>query len=598
MEYIFEQVWVETPVDTDHDGMLDLIRVLIKRPKSGKVPAVFVANPYMMHCNEDWYDLYDVHKDVQAFPQQSITKADITFDFSVSRTVQPQKPRQTAGFAKTNITPDYTDIECISPLYDHLLERGYASVFSAGLGTRGSQGITLSGSREEILAFRSVIDWLNGRCRAFTNLTDNIEIRADWCTGKVAMSARSYLGTMCIGVGATGVKGLETIIPEAGISNWYEYYRMHGLNLPALGWQGDDIDILAKYCFSRTYDPEDLKQIKPEFEKSQTWFKRHIDRESANYNRFWDERNYLNQLDSFKASALIIQGLNDWNVKPKQAVDLFTGLQARGIESKLYLHRGAHIYTYFLEGAHTVELIDRWLDHYLKGADNGVEKEDAVIIENNLDQKVWETFRQWPVIESRAAFPIDAEGEASFTDGWKNSCFDPQDPKPQAWLDELVLSDSANKLRFLSEPLPENRRISGTIKLTFEAKLDQPTAILSAMLADLGEDDRLNGEADGDEYSHYEFKKVHASYGVITRGWMNAQNRENDYCKQELKINAYYTYTLDLIPLDYMVRKGHRLALILYGMDAQCTQIPLTECTVTVKQDSIHCMVPIEKGFR
>ncbi len=56
--------------------------------------------------------------------------------------------------------------------------------------------------------------------------------------------------------------GIETIIPEAAISNWYDYYRCNGLNLPAIGWQGDDLDILAKYCFSRAKDPEDYASVR------------------------------------------------------------------------------------------------------------------------------------------------------------------------------------------------------------------------------------------------------------------------------------------------------------------------------------------------
>ena len=76
------------------------------------------------------------------------------------------------------------------------------------------------------------------------------------------MSGKSYLGTMCIAVASTGVEGLETIIPEAAISNWYDYYRCNGLNLPAIGWQGDDLDILAKYCFSRAKDPEDYASVR------------------------------------------------------------------------------------------------------------------------------------------------------------------------------------------------------------------------------------------------------------------------------------------------------------------------------------------------
>ena len=247
---ILEKVYVETPVDTDGDGKLDLIAVYIRRPETTmqgtRVPAIYVANPYMMSCNEDWYVPHDVNREVKVYPNQDIREEDIKFNFSEVRAVRPSQVRTTVGFADHAMTNQEPELECISEVYDYFNQRGYASVFCAGLGTRDSEGFTLTGSREEILAFKSVIDWLCGRCRAFTNKTDNIEVRADWCTGNVAMSAKSYLGTMCIGVAATGVSGLKTIIPEAAICNWSDYYRCNGLNVPALGWQGDELDILAK----------------------------------------------------------------------------------------------------------------------------------------------------------------------------------------------------------------------------------------------------------------------------------------------------------------------------------------------------------------
>lgn len=58
------------------------------------------------------------------------------------------------------------------------------------------------------------------------------------------MTAKSYLGTMCIGVATTGVEGLKQLFRKQVISNWYAYYRTGGLNLPAIGWQGDDVNIL------------------------------------------------------------------------------------------------------------------------------------------------------------------------------------------------------------------------------------------------------------------------------------------------------------------------------------------------------------------
>ena len=76
---IFERVFVETPVDTDGDGKLDLIAVYIRRPeyttKGTKVPAIFVANPYMMTCNEDWYVPHDVNTEVKVYPNPGFLKA-------------------------------------------------------------------------------------------------------------------------------------------------------------------------------------------------------------------------------------------------------------------------------------------------------------------------------------------------------------------------------------------------------------------------------------------------------------------------------------------------------------------------------------------
>ena len=77
-ECIFERVYIETPVDTDGDGKYDLIAAYIKRPKytleGQKIPAVLVANPYLMTCNEDWYIPHDVNKEVKVYPFKNFFK--------------------------------------------------------------------------------------------------------------------------------------------------------------------------------------------------------------------------------------------------------------------------------------------------------------------------------------------------------------------------------------------------------------------------------------------------------------------------------------------------------------------------------------------
>lgn len=604
--YIIERVYVETPVDTDKDGKLDLVAVYIRRPfsteKGTKVPALYVANPYMLTCNEDWYVPHDVNTEVKAYDTQNIREEDIRYDFSEDRTVTPEIIRETKGYAESAIIDEEPAFDCISELYDHFIERDFAAVFCGGLGTRGSEGVTITGSREEILAFKAVIDWLNGRTRAFTDKENNIEIKADWCTGNVAMTAKSYLGTMCIGVAATGVEGLKTVIPEAAISNWYAYYKCNGLNLPAIGWQGDDLDILAKYCFSRAKDADDFAKVKEVFEQSQENLLRGEDRESGNYNRFWDERNYLNQLDNVKCSFFIIHGINDWNVKTNQCFPLFDELAKRNIERKIMLHQGEHIYIYNLKESNTLPILEKWLDYYLKGIETGAESEPKVLVESNVDQTKWMTSDIWPPFEDRHMFPVNAEGEAAITDDINSTVYSKEKDNLAEWLNELVMSEDENyknRLKYVWDPAEKgakgDMRFAGYAHVSFDAAIDKPTAILSAMLVDLGKDNRITAEEIKDEKGAFEFglEKEPSEFKVITRGWLNAQNRTCNYSKEKIEEGKFYNYKFDMVPTDYTVKEGHKLALIIYGIDAEATQRPDTVTQITVKQDSIKVECPI-----
>src|SRR5690606_33165105 len=82
----------------------------------------------------------------------------------------------------------------------------YAQVRAHSVGTGRSSGCPTVGDMAETLAAKAVIDWLNGRARAFYD--DGREARADWSNGKVGMTGTSYDGTLPIMVATTGVEGL------------------------------------------------------------------------------------------------------------------------------------------------------------------------------------------------------------------------------------------------------------------------------------------------------------------------------------------------------------------------------------------------------
>ncbi|MEG0306442.1 MAG: Xaa-Pro dipeptidyl-peptidase [Clostridium sp.] len=613
-ECIFEKVFVETPVDTDGDGKLDLIAMYIRRPKETlagmRIPAIYVANPYMMTCNEDWYVPHNVDKDLEVFKQQNISREDVTYDFESKKVVRESNIRKTAGYASTSPTEEIP-LDCVSDWYSYFNTRGYASVFCGGLGTKGSEGFTITGSVEETEAFKAVIDWLNGRCRAFTNREDNIEIKADWCTGNVAMSGKSYLGTMCIAVAATGIEGLKTIIPEAAISNWYEYYRYNGLNSPAIDWQGDDLDILAKYCLSRSLD-EDYPKVKEAYEEVLNNLVKEEDRQSGNYNKFWDERNYLNLADKIKASTFIIHGLNDWNVMTNQCIPLWKALEKFDAPRKMMLHQGDHIYIHDLQSGNFNSIMHMWLDYWLYDIENGVMEEvPNVLVQSNVDQDKWLSSTNWPAEKNELKkFDIEEVDEiVNFVDDLSATVYDREKKNLNQWLDELVMSDSIESghfIKYIGEELESEARISGEIQVSFSAAIDKETAILSAMLVDYGEDNRMLvsqevAEKDGitwglntpkSDVKKFAFEEKPSKYRVISRGWMNAQNRKCVWNKEEIEVGTFYDYSFKMIPMDYTVKPGHRLGVILYGTDTQATQRPFIKTEVKIKSKSISVEIP------
>ncbi|WP_300389718.1 Xaa-Pro dipeptidyl-peptidase [Fusobacterium sp.] len=611
-ECIFEKVFVETDLDTDGDGKRDLVAVYIRRPKETlegmKVPAIYVANPYMMKCVEEVYEkrMYNVDRDLDPTIKEEEKREE---------TVQKELPPKRISVGEATVSPtEEIELDCISEWYKYFNSRGVASVFSAGVGTEGSEGINCTGSKDEKKWVISVIEWLNGKRKAFTDKENNIEIKAEWCTGRVAMSGKSYLGTMCIAAATTGVEGLKTVIPEAAISSWYNYYRMNGVTASPLGWQGDDADLLTDYCRCRKLT--DDKQIKIA-DKISGSMRRCSDRESGNYNDYWRERDYLLDVDKIKASVFIVHGLNDWNVKTNQCYNLWNELKKYDVPSKMILHQGEHIYIDRLKGIDFNEIMNMWISHWLYEVDNGVmTKVPDVLVQSNLDQDEWLKFdKNSKGIEK--IYRIDKNGKLSLNskeiseksfqlrDDITALGFDRESKKSEEWQKHLVLDvDKERKERaiYLGEVLDENMIISGGIKVGLDFVSKQNKGLLSVMLVDYGKQKRLNpeqkfveeecitlGRKTG-EVSRFFFAKddEYSEYKIISRGHMNLQNIRGREKKIAIVPGETYSCEIDMIPTNHIVPKGNRIGLIVYGTDVEITQRPLEVMEYEIKESSIE----------
>ena len=214
-------VYVETDFDTDLDGRPDLIKTMVQLPRSAaegawQAPVIYEARPYIA-------GMYTYNP---TLPTPGASDFDERCLYArPAKRVPAGKISTLALAAQANpadwyyhLETDPFDQEYLGNLtaYDYYLVRGFAIVQTAGLGTWGSEGIECCAGDLEARAFASVIEWLTGKRTAYTDLTGNMQIEADWCNGKIGMMGRSYAGAMAFELASMGLEGLKTVVPVAG----------------------------------------------------------------------------------------------------------------------------------------------------------------------------------------------------------------------------------------------------------------------------------------------------------------------------------------------------------------------------------------------
>ncbi|MBB4741276.1 X-Pro dipeptidyl-peptidase [Actinoplanes octamycinicus] len=527
-----EEVWVRTGVDSDADGRPDRVAVRIIRPAtSTKVPVIFQASPYYAGLND-----VPNHDDVD---RSGITSLAASISF--------------AGY-----------------LDNYFVPRGYAVVFADSLGTGGSDGCPTSGGRNETLGMKAVVDWLNGRASA-VDAAGN-PVRAGWTTGRTGMIGVSYNGTLPNAVAATGVEGLETIVPIAGISSWYDYYRANGGVVAPGGFPGEDLDVLARAVLTRQ-NPEVCAPVIDAIEKAQ-------DRETGDYSRFWAERDYLRDVGKVKASVFLVHGLHDLNVRTGQAGQWWDALSRRHVPRKIWLHQAAHTDPFHVRRDVWLATLGRWFDYWLQRIDTGIMREPIADVEVAPNQ--WETSRTWPLPGS-SALRLPGSGTQSFVD----------DPARTA---EEIVADGGG-LVYQFPALTEETRLTGTPEITVRAALSGASPYLTALLVDYGAAERYAGlrtlpeqdcvgpgiEGDPGCFNRREYVTATTPFEIVTRGWLDTRNRLSPAVTTPIVAGREYTFRWKLQTTDHVFAAGHRIGVVLISTDRAHTLRYPAGTVVTVR---------------
>ena len=593
---IREVVYVETRVDSDRDGLPDLIKVNVIRPAyNGKIPAIMTASPYHQGTNDKASDkaLYKMEAELAVKEPHEISLEQPTLDL-----VEPVVEAELVPEAEeklTHINSSYT-------LNDYFLPRGFANIYVSGLGTKDSQGHMTNGDYRQVEAYKNVIDWLNGRCRAFTDHSRKRQVEADWSNSKVATTGISYLGTMSNGLATTGVDGLEVIIAEAGISSWYNYYRENGLVTSPGGYPGEDFDSLDELTYSRNLLAGDFIRGNEAHKASIEELKKNLDRKTGDYNQFWHNRNYLLNTQKVKAEVVFTHGSQDWNVKPLHVYQMFNTLPSP-IKKHLFYHNGAHVYMNNWQSIDFRESMNALLTQKLLGQETDYQL-PRVVWQDNTSPQTWMTLEDFGNQDNHKTFALGTE-ESVIQNHYQDSDFERFGKNYQTFNNELY-QGKVNQVT-IDLPVTEDLHINGRVKLNLRLESSTNKGLLSAQLLELGQKKYLQPypgvlaarTIDNGRYHMLEnlceLPFSPNAQRVITKGYLNLQNRHDLLKIEEVKPDKWMEFQFELQPTIYKLRKDDTIRLVLYTTDFEITVRDNTDYQLTVDLATSSLEIPYQQ---
>ncbi|BCB86222.1 hypothetical protein Psuf_035350 [Phytohabitans suffuscus] len=122
-------------------------------------------------------------------------------------------------------------------------------------------------------------------------------------------------------------------------------------------------------------------------------------------------------------------------------------------------------------------------------------------------------------------------------------------------------------------------RISGRPEMRLRLAIDnKPGANLTAYLVDYGPPGST------------------AAPFVVTRGWMDPQNRRSADRSEPVRTGKLYDYRWTMQPKDYVFQAGHRIGVVVFSTDQEYTLLPLGGTRLRVATSDSEVRIPVVGG--
>ncbi len=434
--------------------------------------------------------------------------------------------------------------------YPHFARHGYAGVRVDIRGNGESDGLMTGEYTEQELADGTeVIAWIAAQ---------------DWSDGNVGMMGHSWGGFNGLQVGALAPPALKAIITSCSTDDRYadDIHFMGGcLNNDNTTWSQQML-----YYSTRPPDPALIGEGWRDL-----WLTR-LDNmpflaahwlEHQHRDAFWKHASVCEDYAAIKAPVLAVGGWYDsyTNAIPR----LVAGLPGRawGI-----IGPWEHRYPHMAKVTPGIDFLDeavRWWDHWLKGIDNGVDRDPALraylikaapASENNSPRAghwVAETAWPSPETETRTLHLTQAGLAGDTATGGVVQISSPLDTGlacgnfcPGMRIDDELpgdqQADDAKSVVFDTSPLDQDLAILGAPEVELEIAADRPVALIAARLCDVAPDGAST------RVSHNPFNLTHHT------------SHEHP---EALEPGRVYRVRFKLCDAGYIFPAGHRIRLAL-----------------------------------
>ncbi len=314
--------------------------------------------------------------------------------------------------------------------------------------------------------------------------------------------------------------------------------------------------------------------------------------EHQTYDDFWKHGSLCEDYTAISAPTMLVTG---W-------ADGYTNIALRGIEGlecpKRLLagpwgHQGPEGRPG--PGIDLVAEMARWWDRWLKGLDNGVDREPPIVVfvrrpttpawDLPAFRGEWRSEPIWPLERgttrtlrldaARANRPgegpdvLDVRVDVGWT-AWLSCADKPPFGQP---LDQRA--DEAHSLVYDSEPMLEELEILGHPTISVRVVSSAPVASLSAKLCDVHPD---------------------GTSQLVTRGLLNLTHRDSRTSPAPLEPGLAYDVTFELEVTSWVFEPGHRIRVDLAGTDWPNCWPPPAPVILTIDRAGSALVLPVVQG--